>query len=59
MPVATMRCGAMVRSETPSVVLRDLLATTPHEVPGLSVTRPGLEDVYLQLVSANTEGDLP
>jgi ABC-2 type transport system ATP-binding protein len=47
-----------VRSETPSVVLRDLLATTPHEVPGLSVTRPGLEDVYLQLVSATERGDL-
>jgi ABC-2 type transport system ATP-binding protein len=50
-----------VRSEAPATVLRDLLATTPHEVPGLSVTRPGLEDVYLQLVGATPttpEGDL-
>ena len=29
-----------------------LLAGTPHEVPGLTVTRPGLEDVYLSLVGA-------
>ena len=40
------------RTETPAVVLRDLLAATPHEVPGLTVTRPGLEDVYLSLVGA-------
>src|SRR3954470_11324985 len=46
-----------VRTEAPTVVLRDLLAATPHEVPGLSVTRPGLEDVYLQLVGATSEGD--
>lgn len=42
-----------VCTENPAAVLRDLLAATPHdEVPGLSVTRPGLEDVYLQLVGA-------
>ena len=49
-----------VRTEAPSVVLRDLLAVH-REVPGLSVTRPGLEDVYLQLVGAaptTTSGDL-
>src|SRR4051812_46028987 len=46
-----------VRPEAPAAVLRDLLATTPHEVPGLSVTRPGLEDVYLQLVGATPGGD--
>ena len=46
-----------VRTETPSLVLRDLLAATPHEVPGLSVTRPGLEDVYLALVGATPGGD--
>ena len=33
------------------MVLRNLLAQH-GEVPGLSVTRPGLEDVYLQLVGA-------
>jgi ABC-2 type transport system ATP-binding protein len=47
-----------VRTEAPAAVLRDLLATTPHEVPGLSVTRPGLEDVYLSLVGATPGGDL-
>ncbi|MGY1773593.1 ABC transporter ATP-binding protein [Blastococcus sp. SYSU D00813] len=37
----------------PAAVLRDLLAAHPAgEVPGLTVTRPGLEDVYLQLVGA-------
>jgi ABC-2 type transport system ATP-binding protein len=46
-----------VRTETPSLVLRDLLAATLHEVQGLSVTRPGLEDVYLQLVGATPQGD--
>ena len=39
-----------VQTEAPAAVLRDLLATAPSEVPGLSVTRPDLEDVYLQLV---------
>jgi ABC-2 type transport system ATP-binding protein len=47
-----------VRTESPALVLRDLLAGTPHEVPGLSVTRPGLEDVYLQLVGATPGGEL-
>jgi ABC-2 type transport system ATP-binding protein len=37
----------------PSAVLRDLLAAYPTgEVPGLTVTRPGLEEVYLRLVGA-------
>ena len=40
-----------VRTGAPSAVLRDLLAVH-GEIPGLSVTRPGLEDVYLQLVGA-------
>ena len=47
-----------VRTESPALVLRDLLAGTPHEVPGLSVTRPDLEDVYLQLVGATPGGEL-
>ena len=50
----------LVVTTTPSAVLRDLLAAFPRgEVPGLSVTRPGLEDVYLQLVGPadpDTEG---
>jgi ABC-2 type transport system ATP-binding protein len=52
-----------VRTEAPGVVLRDLLAASvTGDVPGLTVTRPSLEDVYLQLVGApattETEGDL-
>jgi ABC-2 type transport system ATP-binding protein len=47
-----------VRTETPAAVLRDLLAASPHgEVPGLTVTRPTLEDVYLTLVGATPGGD--
>jgi ABC-2 type transport system ATP-binding protein len=46
-----------VHTEAPAAVLRDLLAGTPHEVPGLSVTRPGLEDVYLSLVGAVPGGE--
>jgi ABC-2 type transport system ATP-binding protein len=49
-----------VCTEAPSAVLRDLLATHA-DVPGLTVTRPGLEDVYLRLVGATpttSEGDL-
>jgi ABC-2 type transport system ATP-binding protein len=46
-----------VRTDAPSAVLRDLLAVH-GEVPGLTVTRPGLEDVYLQLIAATPEGAL-
>ena len=46
-----------VRTATPAAVLRDLLAAVPRgEVPGLTVTRPGLEDVYLQMVGAVPAG---
>jgi ABC-2 type transport system ATP-binding protein len=48
-----------VRTEAPGAVLRDLLAVT-GEVPGLTVTRPSLEDVYLELVGtpAQPEGEI-
>jgi ABC-2 type transport system ATP-binding protein len=40
-----------MRTETPAAVLRDLLAgSLIGEIPGLTVTRPSLEDVYLSLV---------
>ena len=47
-----------VTTPEPAAVLRDLLAAHPTgEVPGLTVTRPGLEDVYLAMVGATgTEG---
>ena len=56
--VATVRWiedGAtrQVRTEAPGAVLRDLLATrVSGDLPGLTVTRPSLEDVYLSLVGA-------
>ena len=34
--------------------MADLAARYDGEVPGLTVTRPDLEDVYLQLVGAPT-----
>ena len=47
-----------VVTETPTSLLRDLLAAVPHgEVPDLTVTRPGLEEVYLRLVAAPEEAD--
>jgi ABC-2 type transport system ATP-binding protein len=47
------RSRRSVRTDAPATVLRDLLAATPSsEIPGLAVTRPGLEDVYLQMVGA-------
>ncbi|MGY1751682.1 ABC transporter ATP-binding protein [Blastococcus sp. SYSU D01042] len=51
--VSWLEAGARrsVRTEAPAAVLRDLLAAQA-EVPGLTVTRPGLEDVYLRLVGA-------
>jgi ABC-2 type transport system ATP-binding protein len=60
--VSWIEAGArrQVRTEAPGAVLRDLLAIH-SEVPGLTVTRPGLEDVYLQLVGAvptTPEGEL-
>ena len=50
-----------VTSESPSAVLRDLLAGSVSDVPGLTVTRPSLEDVYLQLVGPSataSEGEI-
>jgi ABC-2 type transport system ATP-binding protein len=42
-----------VTTPEPAAVLRDLLVAHPAgEVPGLTVTRPGLEDVYLRMVGA-------
>ncbi len=40
----------MVETDTPSAVLRDLLAKHSGEVPGLNVVRPSLEDIYLSLI---------
>ncbi|MET0764930.1 MAG: ABC transporter ATP-binding protein [Blastococcus sp.] len=35
---------------TPTALVRDLAARFPGEVPDLAVTRPTLEDVYLQMI---------
>jgi ABC-2 type transport system ATP-binding protein len=40
------------RSEAPTAVVTDLAARFGGEVPGLTVTRPTLEDIYLQMIGA-------
>jgi len=46
--------GAWERTQTktPTAVVADLAARFDGEVPGLTVTRPTLEDVYLDLIGA-------
>jgi ABC-2 type transport system ATP-binding protein len=39
-----------VRTAEPTRTVTELAATFVGEVPGLSVTRPSLEDVYLEMV---------
>ncbi len=39
-----------VETDTPSAMLRQLLAEHAGEIPGLNVLRPSLEDVYLSLI---------
>jgi ABC-2 type transport system ATP-binding protein len=41
-----------VQTATPAKVVVDLAATFGGEVPGLTVTRPSLEQVYLELIGA-------
>ena len=38
------------RSATPTAVVADLAARFSGEVPGLTVTRPTLEDIYLEMI---------
>ncbi|MGA5303110.1 ABC transporter ATP-binding protein [Nucisporomicrobium flavum] len=40
------------RSATPTALVADLASRYGGEVPGLTVTRPTLEDVYLEMISA-------
>jgi ABC-2 type transport system ATP-binding protein len=40
------------QSATPTAVVGDLAARFDGEVPGLTVTRPTLEDVYLEMIGA-------
>ena len=42
-----------IETPTPTEVVRQLLSRLDGEVEGLTVTRPSLEDVYLQLVGTN------
>jgi ABC-2 type transport system ATP-binding protein len=40
------------QSATPTAVVADLAARFGGEVPGLTVTRPSLEDIYLEMIGA-------
>ncbi len=40
------------RSATPTAVVTDLAARFDGEVPGLTVTRPTLEDIYLEMIGS-------
>ncbi len=42
------------RTETPTRMVQDLAGEFGGEVPGLSVTRPSLEDIYLEMIGAGT-----
>ncbi|MBS1691710.1 MAG: ABC transporter ATP-binding protein [Actinobacteria bacterium] len=59
LPVPVTREGdtVVIATDTPTAALRDLTAwALGHggELPGLSVTRPSLEDVYLDLIGERT-----
>jgi ABC-2 type transport system ATP-binding protein len=41
------------QSATPTAVVGDLAARFGGEVPGLTVTRPTLEDIYLDMIGAS------
>jgi ABC-2 type transport system ATP-binding protein len=43
-----------VRTDEPTQVVTDLALRFGGEVPGLTVSRPTLEDVYLQLIGAQS-----
>jgi ABC-2 type transport system ATP-binding protein len=46
-----------LRTSTPTKVVAELAAQHGGEVPGLTVSRPTLEDVYLQLIGAADDRD--
>jgi ABC-2 type transport system ATP-binding protein len=42
-----------IRTQSPTRVVAELASGSGGEVPGLSVTRPSLEDIYLDLIGAS------
>jgi ABC-2 type transport system ATP-binding protein len=42
-----------IRTQSPTRVVAELAGRVGGEVPGLSVTRPSLEDIYLELIGAS------
>ena len=44
-----------VRTDNPTQTLRELLGRFEGEIPGLGITRPSLEDVYLHLTGTSEE----
>ncbi len=46
-----------VETQEPAALVSSLYAGFGGEVPGLTVTRPSLEDIYLKMIGADSEGD--
>ena len=46
-----------METSTPTQVITGLAAQFGEEIPGLTVTRPTLEDIYLDLIAAAESGD--
>ena len=45
-----------MQTSTPTQLITELAAQFGQEIPGLTVTRPTLEDIYLDLIAA-AEGE--
>jgi ABC-2 type transport system ATP-binding protein len=44
-----------VKTHQPTALVKELEATFGGEIPGLTVARPSLEDVYLELIGVSNE----
>jgi ABC-2 type transport system ATP-binding protein len=57
--IASDRIQAIQRTEStaqPTQLIQRLAERHGGEVPGLTVTRPSLEDVYLDMIGGNRDG---
>src|SRR6185295_2569398 len=50
--IAVIAAGRIVETGTPTATIAELAGEFGGEIPGLTVTRPTLEDVYLDLIAA-------
>jgi ABC-2 type transport system ATP-binding protein len=45
-----------ILTDSPTTTVTELAARFGGEIPGLTVTRPSLEDVYLTMIGAGEQG---